>query len=166
MKQLLEVMISHLLFIMFGVIILIQVLEAQMILSAPTYMALSANKAIQSLPGADDPILVPGVCEQECLSACIFNSKCLAYMFDGNDGACKIWGHLMIELIDRPNAKSWMQSMYHSLLPLLQCIANSVTQQGIRITRKVIWEVIKIGKTAIFEIFACFFSNLRYHSPK
>lgn len=39
----------------------------------------------------------------------------MVYMFEENDGSFKIWDHLMIELIDRPKAKSWMQSMFHFL---------------------------------------------------
>ena len=116
MKQQVKLIISHLVVITFAVIIIIKVLETTIIISPLTFMALLANKAIQSLPGANAPILVSNACEQECMNACVFNKKCMAYMFDENDGSCKIWDHLVIQLIDRPKAQSWMQSMPYSLV--------------------------------------------------
>ena len=83
----------------------------RVILSAPTYMKIYENKAIQSRPGAKAPKTVPGVCQYGCMNACANDENCLAYTFDANEGLCKIWDHFLIELVNKPMSKSYIRGI-------------------------------------------------------
>ena len=87
------------------------------LLTLPNLWRTDVNKAIQSLPNASPPKDIPGACEMDCMWACVQDVNCLAYSFDASDGTCKTWNHLLIELVDKPKAKSFFRSMSSVPLP-------------------------------------------------
>ena len=96
---------------LFAVCILLSVSEIIGILSVPKLWDVHENQVIQSLPGATAAKHVPNVCEMDCMFTCGTDQNCMAYSFDGNDGTCKNWDHLLIEFVDKPKAKSFIRSM-------------------------------------------------------
>ena len=84
---------------------------SNIIISPAEYLLKEENKAVQSLPGANSPTVVPDVCEFGCMYACMNDKDCYAYTYDATDGSCKTWGHLKIQLVNKPNAKSFFRGI-------------------------------------------------------
>ena len=96
---------------LFVVCIQLSVSEIIGILSVPKLWDVHENQVIQSLPGANPAKNVPNVCEMDCMFTCATDQNCMAYSFDGSDGSCKNWDHLLIEFADKAKAKSFTRSM-------------------------------------------------------